>query len=55
MTIVARLSRYRELAVFLARYGRADFVAHAGLEPVDRRGGDVVSQAEAFVRDLEAL
>ena len=55
MALAERLSRYRDLAVFVAKYGRADFVAHAGLEPVDSHGHGTVSHAEAFARDLEAL
>ena len=55
MALAERLSRYKDLAVFVAKYGRADFVAHAGLEPVDGGGQETVSRAEAFARDLEAL
>ena len=55
MVLAERLSRYKDLAVFVAKYGRADFVAHAGLEPVDGGGQETVSRAEAFARDLEAL
>ncbi len=55
MALAERLSRYKDLAVFVAKYGRADFVAHAGLEPVDGGGQETVARAEAFARDLEAL
>ena len=55
MPLAERLSRYKALAVFVARYGRADFVAHAGLEPVDGHDHATVPRAEAFARDLEAL
>jgi predicted unusual protein kinase regulating ubiquinone biosynthesis (AarF/ABC1/UbiB family) len=55
MAIAERLSRYKDLALFIAKYGRADFVAQAGLEPVETSSGDVGSRAEAFARDLEAL
>ncbi len=55
MALAERLSRYRDLAVFVAKYGRADFVAHAGLEPVDNHSRGTVSRAETFARDLEAL
>jgi predicted unusual protein kinase regulating ubiquinone biosynthesis (AarF/ABC1/UbiB family) len=55
MALGARLSRYRDLARFLARYGRADFVASAGLDAVDRDLRGDPAEAEAFARDLEAL
>jgi ubiquinone biosynthesis protein len=55
MAIAERLSRYRDLAIFVAKYGRADFLAHASLEPVDSDHRESSSQAEAFARDLEAL
>src|SRR5688572_29184724 len=54
MAIAARLSRYKDLAVFIAKYGRADFVADAGLEAV-RDDREDLPRAEAFARDLEAL
>ena len=55
MAIAERLSRYKDLAIFVAKYGRADFVAHAGLEPVASDHREAPSRAEAFARDLEAL
>jgi predicted unusual protein kinase regulating ubiquinone biosynthesis (AarF/ABC1/UbiB family) len=55
MAIAERLSRYKDLALFVAKYGRADFVAHAGLEPGDGGHHDDAARAEAFARDLEAL
>jgi len=55
MAIMERLSRYKDLALFVAKYGRADFVAHAGLDPVDSAHRRDASHAEAFARDLEAL
>src|SRR5688572_11765451 len=55
MALAERLSRYKDLAVFVAKYGRADFVAHAGLEPVEGDRQATVPRAEAFARDLEAL
>ena len=55
MALAERLSRYKDLALFIARYGRADFVAHAGLEPVEDGRHAAVPHAEAFARDLEAL
>lgn len=56
MALGARLSRYKDLAWFIAKYGRADFVAHAGLEPLDdvQRAAEA-PDAEAFARDLESL
>src|SRR5215510_6733309 len=48
-----RLGRYKDLAWFAAKYGRADFVSKA------LHGGDAGSAdpegAEAFARDLESL
>jgi predicted unusual protein kinase regulating ubiquinone biosynthesis (AarF/ABC1/UbiB family) len=55
MAIAERLSRYKDLALFVAKYGRADFVAHAGLEPVNGGHHEDASRAETFARDLEAL
>jgi predicted unusual protein kinase regulating ubiquinone biosynthesis (AarF/ABC1/UbiB family) len=55
MALAERLSRYKDLAFFVAKYGRADFVAHAGLEPVEGGHHATVPHAEAFARDLEAL
>jgi predicted unusual protein kinase regulating ubiquinone biosynthesis (AarF/ABC1/UbiB family) len=56
MPLRERLSRYRDLARFAAKYRRADFVTRAqtGLHAVERQPGDA-RDAEAFVRDLEAL
>jgi ubiquinone biosynthesis protein len=51
----ARLSRYRDLARFVAKYRRADFVAQAGLDPRDPAPSADSREAEAFARDLEAL
>jgi predicted unusual protein kinase regulating ubiquinone biosynthesis (AarF/ABC1/UbiB family) len=55
MALTERLSRYKDLALFIAKYGRADFVAHAGLEAMDTGRHATVPHAEAFARDLEAL
>jgi predicted unusual protein kinase regulating ubiquinone biosynthesis (AarF/ABC1/UbiB family) len=55
MALAERLSRYKDLALFVAKYGRADFVAHAGLEPVEGGPRATVPHAVAFARDLEAL
>jgi predicted unusual protein kinase regulating ubiquinone biosynthesis (AarF/ABC1/UbiB family) len=50
-----RLSRYRDIAWFLAKYGRADFRDRDEDAAVDAAPGDVAARADAFVRDLEAL
>ena len=55
MALGARLSRYRDFAKFVAKYGRADFVTQAGLEPVDGVSRGDAAEAEAFARDLEKL
>lgn len=54
-TAGGRLARYRDLAMFLAKYGRADFLAQAGIEPLPRADGSAAPEAEALARDLEAL
>jgi predicted unusual protein kinase regulating ubiquinone biosynthesis (AarF/ABC1/UbiB family) len=51
----ARLSRYRDLARFVAKYRRADFVTQAGLDPLPGAFSADRREAEAFARDLEAL
>jgi len=35
MPLVARLGRYKDIARFVARYGRADFLKHADIEPLE--------------------
>jgi len=55
MPLAARLSRYKDLARFVAKYGRADFLKHAEIEPLDASEHSSAPEAEAFVRDLEAL
>ena len=55
MALASRLSRYKDFAKFVAKYGRADFVTQAGLDPVDGQSRGTVTEAEQFVRDLEAL
>jgi predicted unusual protein kinase regulating ubiquinone biosynthesis (AarF/ABC1/UbiB family) len=54
MALRERLSRYRDLARFAAKYRRADFVGQAGPTPAPRPGSDA-PEAKAFARDLEAL
>jgi len=52
MKLGARLSRYRDFAKFVAKYGRADFVTQAG------DSGELhasVAEARAFAHDLEKL
>src|SRR4029434_10645304 len=48
-----RLGRYKDLAWFVAKYGRADFVTHA-LHGEEASSSDPVA-AEAFAKDLESL
>ena len=55
MALAARLSRYKDLARFVAKYGRADFLKHAEIEPLTDSEPSAVPEAEAFARDLEAL
>src|SRR5688572_25275812 len=51
-----RLSRYRDIAWFLAKYGRADFLNHAGIDAaVAEERADAADNADALARDLEAL
>ena len=52
MALGARLSRYRDFARFVAKYGRSDFVTRAGA--VDDIRGDA-DEARAFAADLEKL
>jgi ubiquinone biosynthesis protein len=53
---VARLSRYKDFAWFLTKYGRADFVKAAGLESLpDEDPAGTGPDAEALARDLESL
>jgi predicted unusual protein kinase regulating ubiquinone biosynthesis (AarF/ABC1/UbiB family) len=48
-----RLGRYKDLAWFVAKYGRADFVT----KPIDAADPDAAetASAEAFAKDLESL
>src|SRR6185503_1252016 len=55
MALGPRLSRYKKLAWFIAKYARADFVTHAGLEPLPESDRAAAPEAEAFARDLESL
>jgi ubiquinone biosynthesis protein len=50
-----RLSRFKDLAWFLAKYARADFLTHAGIEPIGDNQRSRTPEAEALARDLEAL
>ena len=54
MALRARLSRYRDFARFVAKYGRADFVTRAQNGSLSGPRGDVV-EALAFAADLEKL
>jgi predicted unusual protein kinase regulating ubiquinone biosynthesis (AarF/ABC1/UbiB family) len=49
-----RLSRFRDLAWFLAKYARADFLTQVGVEPASDDRSQA-PEAEALARDLEAL
>jgi predicted unusual protein kinase regulating ubiquinone biosynthesis (AarF/ABC1/UbiB family) len=49
-----RLSRYRDFARFVVKYGRADFVTRATTQRADRSEGDA-AEARAFAADLEKL
>jgi ubiquinone biosynthesis protein len=53
MGLAARLSRYRDFARFLAKYGRAEFVAHAA-DPAAAHHASA-AEAQAFANDLETL
>jgi ubiquinone biosynthesis protein len=55
-TAKGRLSRYRDIAWFLAKYGRADFLSYASLDgTIPEPPPDASANAEALVRDLESL
>jgi predicted unusual protein kinase regulating ubiquinone biosynthesis (AarF/ABC1/UbiB family) len=55
-TTRGRLSRYRDIAWFLAKYGRADFLHHSDLEiPSAEDRPETAQNAEALARDLESL
>ncbi len=59
----AHLKRYKDIALLLARHGRADLIAHAGLEEVFAEGEEPVAaevraaevEAASLAEDLEAL
>ena len=53
MAIAERLSRYKDFATFLAKYGRADFVTSADADQRSSAGDD--TDAGEFVRDIESL
>jgi ubiquinone biosynthesis protein len=56
MNLTDRLSRYKDLAWFVAKYRRADFVAWPGTDnPEAHLGGHSTADAQAFAHDLEAL
>src|SRR5215510_11969862 len=54
MALRARLSRYRDFARFVAKYGRAEFVTRAMLDSDRETPGDA-AEALAFAADLEKL
>src|SRR5687767_639754 len=54
MRLVDRLSRYKDLAWFVAKYGRTEFVVTddtTAVEPTEKE----LEEAKAFAADLEAL
>ena len=54
MAIAERLSRYKDFATFLAKYGRADFVTSSDAsQPASSPRAD--ANADEFARDVEAL
>ena len=53
LNVTGRLGRYKDIAWFVAKYGRAEFVTKA-LNGDDTPTGDRAA-AEAFARDLESL
>src|SRR5687767_9918368 len=54
MAIAERLSRYKDFATFLVKYGRAEFVSAADSEPLRSRSRDE-ADADEFARDVESL
>jgi predicted unusual protein kinase regulating ubiquinone biosynthesis (AarF/ABC1/UbiB family) len=54
MALGARLSRYRDFARFVAKYGRADFVSRAGTDSTVSTQADA-EDARTFAADLEGL
>jgi ubiquinone biosynthesis protein len=50
-----RLSRYRDIAWFLAKYSRADFLSGGDAQAAAVDDPHAAEQAEAFARDLESL
>ena len=54
MAIAERLSRYKEFATFLAKYGRAEFVTDPDSTPHESSSEDN-AQADEFARDVESL
>jgi predicted unusual protein kinase regulating ubiquinone biosynthesis (AarF/ABC1/UbiB family) len=56
MATRGRLSRYRDIAWFLAKYGRADFLNSTTVDDADGNGRpDVAERAAALAHDLESL
>jgi predicted unusual protein kinase regulating ubiquinone biosynthesis (AarF/ABC1/UbiB family) len=55
MALRERLSRYTDLARFAAKYRRAEFMTTGGADALEARPPADTRDAEAFVRDLEAL
>jgi ubiquinone biosynthesis protein len=56
MALGARLSRYRDLARFFAKYRHAEFVTQAGTDPaLSSPSSTEAEDAAEFARDLEAI
>ncbi len=55
MAIVERLSRYKDFARFLAKYGRADILNAGRGEDTDSNQSASAADADEFARDIEAL
>lgn len=55
MGTAGRLSRYKDIAWFLAKHGHADFLKHSGIEPLEDEDGGDVAEADSLARDLESL
>ncbi|HEY9462698.1 MAG TPA: hypothetical protein VIR54_06395, partial [Vicinamibacterales bacterium] len=55
MAIVERLSRYKDFAQFLAKYGRADILKGERSKDGDTNLSASAADADDFARDIEAL
>ena len=55
MAIAERLSRYKDFAQFLAKYGRADIVKAERDRDTDSNPAASAADADEFARDIESL